>query len=142
MKPQTLFDRLECCDLEPGEFGHREHLEAAWHILAEERFLDAAVRYARAIERFAAAAGAEGKFNLTVTIAFLSLVAERMAAGNEASFEAFIAANPDLLGNALAPLYSAQRLKAPLARRVFLLPDAARDDAICEGTSGKSYAAV
>jgi hypothetical protein len=124
MKPRTMFERMERGDIEPGSFGHREHLQAAFDVLAEEPFLAAAVRYADAIERFATAAGAAGKFNLTITLAFLSLVAERMSAGSARSFDAFIARNPDLLRDALAPYYSPERLHDPLAQRVFLLPDA------------------
>jgi hypothetical protein len=119
-----MFGKMERGEIEPGCFGHREHLEAAFDVLAEEPFLAAAVRYAGAIERFATAVGAAGKFNLTITLAFLSLVAERMAAGNAHSFDAFIARHPDLRRDALAPYYSPARLRAPLARRVFLLPDA------------------
>jgi hypothetical protein len=123
MKPGTMFGRLEGGEIQPGRFGHFEHLEAAWDVLAEEPFLRAAVRYATAIERFATAAGAPGKFNLTVTLAFLSLVAERMSGGEARSFDRFIALNPDLLGDGLAPYYSPERLRDPIARHVFLLPD-------------------
>jgi hypothetical protein len=123
MNPRTMFGRLESGQIEPSRFGHCEHLEAAWDVLAEESFLGAAIRYASAIERFATAAGAAGKFNLTITLAFLSLVSERMSAGEATSFDRFIALNPDLLGDALAPYYSPERLHAPIARRMFLLPD-------------------
>jgi hypothetical protein len=115
---------MERGEIEPGCFGHREHLEAAFDVLAEEPFLHAAVRYAGAIERFGIAVDAAGKFNLTITLAFLSLVAERMADGKSGSFDAFITRNPDLLRDALAPYYSRERLHTPLAQRVFLLPDA------------------
>ena len=120
---RSLMGRLETGDLEPGSFGHREHLQAAWEVLGDGPFLEAATRYARAIERFARQAGAADKYHLTVTLAYLSLIAERMAAADHASFDAFLAANPDLEGNALAPYYSPERLSTEVARRVFLLPD-------------------
>lgn len=109
--------------MEPGGFGHRQHLQAAYELLEREPFLGAAVRYSRGIERLAALAGAADKFNLTVTIAFLSLIAERMAERRHESFAAFLAGHPDLEGNALAPYYSDSRLGSTLARRTFLMPD-------------------
>ena len=123
MSGATLIERLEAGDIEPCDFGHRQHLQAAYELLEREPFLDAAVRYSRGLEGFAAAEGAADKFNLTVTIAFLSLIAERMAGRRHGSIAAFLAAHPDLQGNALAPYYSGVRLKSPLARRTFLMPD-------------------
>ncbi len=120
---RTLMERLETGGIEPADFGHREHLEAAWEVLGESPFLEAAARYARAIEDFATRAGAADKFHLTVTLAYLSLIAERMTLADYASFETFLAANPDLEGDALAPYYSARRLGSDVARRVFLLPE-------------------
>lgn len=118
-----MLQRLENGAIAPGEFGHREHLEAAFVALGAMPFLPAAVRYARAIERFATLAGARDKFSVTVTLAFLSLMAERLARREYAGFEEFLRENPDLAGNALSRLYSKERLADPLSRRVFLLPD-------------------
>jgi hypothetical protein len=123
MSGPTLIERLEAGAVEPCGFGHRQHLQAAYELLERAPFLDAAVRYSRGIERLAAAAGAADKFNLTVTIAFLSLIAERMAQRRYESFAAFLAEHADLEGNALAPYYSRIRLGSLLARRTFLMPD-------------------
>ncbi len=123
MSSISLFERLEARSIEPADFGHREHLQAAYELLEREPFLDAAVRYTRAIDGFARSAGAADKFNLTMTIAFLSVIAERMAARPYPSFAAFLAANPGLAANELARYYSGARLGSALARRTFLLPD-------------------
>ena len=123
MSGAILIERLEAGRVEPGTFGHREHLQAAYELLQREPFLDAAARYARAIDAFARSVGATDKFNLTVTLAFLSLVAERMSAERHASFAEFLAANPALAGNALEKYYTPLRLANPLSRRVFLMPD-------------------
>ena len=57
-------------------------------------------------------------------IAFLSLIAERLAGESFADFESFAAANPDLMQkSALVRWYAPERLNSDLARRAFLLPD-------------------
>ncbi|HEX5789111.1 MAG TPA: hypothetical protein VFY03_13090, partial [Woeseiaceae bacterium] len=99
--PGSLLDRLERGAVAPGGFDHRAHLEAAFEALRADDFLAAAARYSRAIERFATATGARDKFSMTITLAFLSLMAERVARGEYAGFEEFLAANPDLAGNVL-----------------------------------------
>lgn len=119
----SLFERLEARSIEPAGFGHREHLQAAYELLEREPFLDAAVRYTRAIDGFARSVGAADKFNLTVTLAFLSLIAERMAALRLPGFDAFLESNPDLLADALGSYYSRERLYGTVARNTFLLPD-------------------
>ena len=69
-----------------------------------------------------------GLYHATITTAYLTLVAERMAAGPEAPWEAFAAAHGDLLRwkpSVLDGYYSADRLWSDLARRQFLMPDLA-----------------
>jgi hypothetical protein len=124
--PDSLLDRLERGTVAPGSFDHRAHLEAAFEALRADDFLVAAARYSRAIERFATAAGARDKFSMTITLAFLSLMAERVARREYAGFEEFLAANPDLAGNVLAGFYTKERLGDPLSRKVFLMPDKVR----------------
>src|SRR5262249_13720699 len=63
------------------------------------------------------------KFNQTQTIALLSLIAERIAAGDGDDFERFAHAHPELFDRGLlASWYDAGRLGSPLARRAFLMP--------------------
>lgn len=126
MSASGIMERLEAQAVEPGAFGHREHLEAAFEALRRDEFVTAAARYATAIRRFAAAAGAAEKFHVTITLAYLSLMAERMAVKDHDGFESFLRANPDLLDNPLAASYSPERLSLSLARTVFLLPDRSR----------------
>jgi hypothetical protein len=80
--------------------------------------------YANALRGITRRAGKPEAFNLTVTIAFLALIAERMAAGTADDFAAFARAHPDLFAkDVLARWYRPEQLASPLARRVFLLPD-------------------
>lgn len=125
MSAPGLMSRLEALAIPPGTFGHRQHLQSAFEVLQEHEFLDAASRYSAAIRRFAEAAGAPEKFSVTVTLAYLSLIAERMAKRRDASFDAFLDANPDLLENVLNRYYSPERLRSAQARTVLLLPDRA-----------------
>ncbi|HEV2285310.1 MAG TPA: hypothetical protein VGR80_04640, partial [Steroidobacteraceae bacterium] len=65
-------------------------------------------------------------FHQTVTIAFLALIAERMAPAEPRDFAAFVRANPDLLEKSvLTRWYGPGRLASEAARRTFLLPDPA-----------------
>ncbi|MBL4756639.1 MAG: hypothetical protein JKY32_03045 [Rhizobiales bacterium] len=69
-------------------------------------------------------AGAPKKFNLTITIAFMSLIAERMAACDHEGYEDFMSLNLDLMAkDLLEKQYTPTRLYSDLARSVFLMPD-------------------
>ena len=106
------------------DFPHREHVRMAYAVLRRHEFTDAALRYANALRGITRRAGKPEAFNLTVTIAFLALIAERMAAGTADDFAAFARAHPDLFAkDVLARWYRPEQLASPLARRVFLMPD-------------------
>ena len=116
--PDDLLRAFESGALDPARFDHRAHVETAVALLARTDFLDAAIRYQRGIEKIAAKAGAEGKANVTITVAFLSAIAERMEGAGDV-----LAAHPELLdAKLLMRWYGRERLTSPLARRVFLLP--------------------
>ena len=60
---------------------------------------------------------------MTITIAFLSLIAERVQAIKQSNFEEFLAQNGDLLSKSvLGKWYSDAQLKSDFARTHFLLP--------------------
>ena len=123
---EDLLAAFEEGRIDTPRFGHREHLRVAYLMLRKHDFLDATCRYARMIEKLAKAAGAPKKFNVTITVAFMSLIAERMAESVSDDDTGFLAANPDLLEKqVLASLYSRERLASDLARSAFLLPDEA-----------------
>ena len=111
-------------DMNPSRFSHRDHLAVAYDMLSAYEFLEACSRYAASIRTLAGKAGAPMKFNATITVAFLSLIAERMAMEDYGSFEDFIADNADLESKQmLETWYSPERLHCDVAREVFLLPD-------------------
>jgi len=113
-------------DIDAGAFHHAEHMRVAYDLLKTQDFIDASANYAKGIRRIATEAGAVDKFNLTITYAFMSLIAERLADGDDADFESFLSANPDLMAkDVLARWYAPERLQTALARRVFLMPTVA-----------------
>ncbi len=96
----------------------------AFEMLLRHDFVDTALRYSNALRTLTARAGKPGKFHQTVTIAFLSLVAERMQGEGRCDFDAFARANPDLLDRAvLSRVYRPERLASEAARTSFLLPE-------------------
>ncbi len=116
-------------------FPHREHVRIAFEMLKRHDFPETALHYSRALRAMAEKAGRCEAFHQTVTIAFLSLIAERME-NRAADFTAFAQANPDLLEKSvLARWYGAARLASAAARRTFLLPEPAPHGAQLSGHS-------
>jgi hypothetical protein len=71
----------------------------------------------------AASAGQPAKFHMTITIAMLSAIAERLPQ-ERVDFADFADAHPELFDRRyLVGHYTEGRLESPLARRTFLLPD-------------------
>jgi hypothetical protein len=106
------------------DFPHREHVRMAYAMLRRHEFAEVALHYSRALRAMTQRAGRPEAFNLTLTIALLALIAQRMAEAGEEDFASFAAANPDLFQRGLLERwYTPERLNSPLARRSFLLPD-------------------
>ncbi|NWG55018.1 MAG: hypothetical protein HXY28_15000 [Hydrogenophilaceae bacterium] len=107
--------------LDPRSFTHRAHVETAHALLRAAPFLDAAQRYMHGIAQLAARAGAPEKANLTITLAFLSAIAERMGDNEDAG--ALFLRHPELLEkDFLMRWYTRERLAEPRARTMLLLP--------------------
>jgi len=120
----ALASQFEAESLDAASFSHVDHIGVACQMLQRYDFLDAAVRYCRALRNIAAKAGAPDKFNMTVTLAFLSLLSERMAVTPHSSFAEFLDKNEDLSSRSLlGSWYSADRLDSAKARETFLMPD-------------------
>ena len=118
---------FEARDLDASAFRHVDHVGVAYEMLRNYDFLDATIKYAGSIHEIATKAGVPRKFNATITLAFLSLIAERMNTTQHVGYDDFISRNPDLLSkDVLAHWYSPERLQSDLARQVFLMPDSTR----------------
>lgn len=127
MTTAELLAAFEGQTMPASEFGHREHLRVAWACLRLQHDEPAAAmaRVARGLRAFAAYAGAPGRYHETITFAFMLLVRQRMG-GPEETWEAFIAANDDLLDRkVLERYYWPETLASDRARRQFVMPDRA-----------------
>lgn len=98
-----------------------------FEMLRRHDFAESALRFSSTLRTMTKRVGKPQAFHQTVTLAFLSLIAERLAAADYADFDAFAHANADLFAkNILSRWYSAERLASDAARRTFLLPEPAR----------------
>ncbi len=123
----TLLRAFLAGEIDSRGFHHADHVRAGFELLRHHSFPDAAAQYCAALKALCARAGNPEAYHETMTLAFLSLLAERSASYTHGDFAGFAAANPDLLDKSvLARWYSPERLASPLARRTFLLPEAPR----------------
>jgi hypothetical protein len=124
---RPLLERFLQGELASETFRHADHVQVGFELLQAHDFSNAAYRFSAALKAIAAQAGRPGKYHETITLAFLALIAERSASRPFADFEDFALANPDLMDTkVLERWYAPERLSSDLARRVFLLPEAAR----------------
>jgi hypothetical protein len=113
-------------ELDAASFPHREHVRMGFELLGRHDFPETVLHFSRALRAMAARAGRPEAFHQTVTVAFLALIAERMAGGRWDDFVSFARHNPDLIDKrALARWYRPERLASVVARRTFILPDPA-----------------
>jgi hypothetical protein len=126
MEQQELFDRFVDTSLPADQFHHQQHVQVAWLFVRKHGMPGALGEFSTAIKRFADAKGATGLYHETITWAFLLLIAERQARSQAPTWEAFEAANADLLvwkPSILDRYYSKELLASELARQTFLMPD-------------------
>ena len=135
-----LIDSFETCNIDVNIFGHVDHVGVAYEMLRRYDFLKATVRYADSINTIANKVGAAHKFNMTITLAFLSLIAERMEVTLHDTFDEFISQNQDLLSrNFLEQWYLPERLQCDLARTVFLMPNVIPSSPVKNSSVNKVY---
>lgn len=117
---------FEAHEVDSTSFHHAEHVRVAFDLLKTRDFIDASTIHAKGIQTIAAKADAAQKFNLTITYAFMSLIAERMAAVPGISFDDFVLRFPEVMSkDLLKRWYTDDRLSSDTARRIFLLPTVA-----------------
>jgi hypothetical protein len=109
---------------EGGVFGHREHLRLAW-ILIDRYGLDAAApEIERRLRHLAEAHGMPEKYNRTMTLFWVRLVAHVAARTPAATSAEFLDAEDWLLNPGLARRhYSAELLSSRRARAAWVDPD-------------------
>jgi hypothetical protein len=125
----ALLAAFEGDGFEAGAFHHAQHVRVVWAYLRRRPVLEVLDRFAAGLRRIATAAGKPGLYHETITWAYVLLVNERRADGQEGTecWSAFAAGNPDLLAWRPSVLesryYRAETLWSERARRVFVLPD-------------------
>jgi hypothetical protein len=111
-------------EIAAASFPHREHVRMAFEMLRRHDFAETVLHFSRALRTMARQAGKPQAFHQTLTIAFLSVIAERLEDGQWQDFGAFVRDNPHLLDKGmLARWYRPERLATERARRTFLLPE-------------------
>jgi len=113
--------------LAPQDFSHTDHIGVTYEALCRHDFFDALSIVANGIRDLTVRASVPGKFNATVTFAFVSIIAERMNTGDYENAADFINQNPNLTKKPLlAPWYSKTYLSSKLAHSIAVLPDMAQ----------------
>jgi hypothetical protein len=110
----------------PAGFDHLGHIRAAWLLLQRRPLEDAVTETCNAIARLATRLGVPEKYNRTLSEALVRLMAHGGATDRTLSWQAFLAANTDLVGEArcvLARHYSDATLNSQTARERFMQPD-------------------
>jgi hypothetical protein len=131
MRSEVLVTALERGVLPPSDFTHERHVQAAWHYLRQQPLDRAAQRFVSTLQAYVNQVGAQSKFHLTMSVAFMHLIHSRIdlppSAGIELSvgdWHAFRDANPDLFScwrKLIAVHYSDDALGR--GREVFVAPD-------------------
>jgi hypothetical protein len=109
----------------PNErFHHRDHVRATYLCLREDGYPGGADAIESLIRNFAAAVGTAEKFHLTLTLAWVRLVAVHVAEDPGRNFEEFIVRCAQL-DDKMLPLrhYSRERLFSSEARLAWREPD-------------------
>jgi hypothetical protein len=124
MNDSEFLAAFEGCTLDAASFGHAAHVRAGYLLLRSNDFERALGRMRQALQRLTASLGRADRYHETITVAYISLIQERLVArGNGGDWLGFAEANPDLLDrDFLLRFYSADQLHSPLARKTFVLP--------------------
>jgi hypothetical protein len=126
MDDAELLVGFETASLPKEAFSHREHVRVAWLFVRKYGLPEALGRFADGLKRFAEAKGVPQLYHETITWAYLLLIHERLARNGADTWDAFAAANPDLLTwkpSLLDRYYSPELLWSDLARMSFVMPD-------------------
>ena len=123
-------------EIDPKKFPHSEHLRFAYEMLSRHSFAETVSLFSVGLKKLAAKSGRPELYHDTITIGFLSIVAERRAQSQARDWTAFITENSDLLKKScLERWYERKRLTSDLARQNFVLP-------LPSGLSGKAARAI
>lgn len=127
MDDTTLLARFEAAAIPRPEWTHRAHLRMAFLYLRAHPFGEALARIRTGIQKLNAANGVHDGYHETVTVAFTTIIAERLSRADAASLatsDAFVEAHTDLFTkDLLLRHYSRERINSNVARLMFVVPD-------------------
>ena len=128
MTDDELVQAFESAELPADAFTHAAHVRVAWCYLKMAPFHLALARFATALQAFATAKSAAAKYHETLTVAWMALIAERLASTPDLDWDGFAETHIDLFAqpSIVSRCYKAETLKSERAKCVFLLPDAVR----------------
>lgn len=112
--------------LPADQFHHHQHVHVAFLFVRRHGMPAALGEFSNALKSFAVAKGVPTLYHATITWAFLLIIAERLAKAPVDGWEAFAAANGDLLKwkpSVLDRYYTQETLRSELARTTFVMPD-------------------
>jgi hypothetical protein len=104
-------------------FSHRHHIGVAVAALRRYTFFQALWVVADGLQRLTVRAGVPEKFNATITLASMSLIAEYLEKNPKISADQLMDEHPEILSlRQIKSLYAPDRLVSDIARRTGLLP--------------------
>lgn len=122
MNDDQFLEALESCKLDPAQFGHREHVRAAFLYLERLPFGAAIDRMRATLQCYTASLGCADKYHETLTVAFMCLVNAHRPRGAFIDWPGFARLNPELFDSRLVrQYYEPATLASPLARTTFVL---------------------
>lgn len=124
MTDDEFLAAFEAGALPRSAWTHQAHIRMAWLYLTRLPAEQATQKARAGIRAYNSAQGNHTGYHDTVTVAFVRLIASRLAAGE--GFAAFLDRNSDLIDRGRPPLlrhYSRGRLESDEARTKFVEPD-------------------
>lgn len=107
-------------------FDHLGHLRIAWLYLNAQDVDSAVHSTCTGIKTYAESLGAKDKFHYTITNAFVRIIAKRIHALNDRSWQGFIRQNNDLVNDAMSVLllhFSEELIFSEVAKTSIIAPD-------------------
>jgi hypothetical protein len=122
----TLVRTFEAGEVPEGGFHHAQHVRVAWWYLNRHSLADALARFSEGLRRFAERQNKPNLYHETITVAYVLLINERLAACRDLNWPQFADCNADLLTwrpSILDRYYRPETLSSARAKRTFVMPD-------------------
>ena len=124
LSDEAFVHAFESCRIAGQDFRHADHVRLAWIYVTRYGLREAEDRFCEGLIRLATHLGVGEKFHLTITVAWLRIVAAHVAPHPVQPFDVWIAGHPGLLDRGfLRHYYSEESLAHPDARKNWREPD-------------------